>query len=64
MAGRHQVFSWPSELGDGAKQTHGCFDTEHEAERFIMDAAREHPERTYEHAECSHPEHQRIARSA
>jgi hypothetical protein len=29
-----------------------------------MDAAREHPERTYEHAECSHPEHQRIARSA
>ncbi len=58
MTGKYQVLSRPSVSEGGAKQDHGCFGTRLDAEQFMSDATREHPERTYECGECSHPEHQ------
>jgi hypothetical protein len=61
MAGKWQVISWEKGSVAGARHNHDCFETRQDAERFILDASREHPDRVYEYEECKHPEHRNAA---
>jgi hypothetical protein len=54
---RWDVSSWDSHIGDRAKQFQGCFESKIAADRFIVSASREHPDKRYRVEQCKHPEH-------
>ncbi|MFZ0523407.1 MAG: hypothetical protein WAL95_20440 [Candidatus Acidiferrales bacterium] len=59
MNERWDVSSWDSHVGERAKQFQGCFESKIAADRFIVSASREHPDKRYRVEQCNHPEHGR-----
>jgi hypothetical protein len=59
MSERWDVSSWDSHIGERAKQFQGCFESKIAADRFIVSASREHPDKRYRVEQCQHPEHSR-----
>jgi hypothetical protein len=59
MGERWDVSTWDSHIGERAKQFQGCFESKIAADRFIVSASRENPDRRYRVEQCKHPEHSR-----
>ena len=59
MSERWDVSSWDSHIGERAKQFQGCFESKIAADRFIVSASRENPDKRYRVDQCKHPEHSR-----
>jgi len=56
MGEKWDVSSWDAQIGDRAKQYHGCFESKVVAERFVTTASREHPDRIFRLEQCRHSE--------
>jgi hypothetical protein len=57
MSERWDVSGWDSHIGERGKQFQGCFESKIAADRFIVNASREHPDKRYQVEQCKHPEH-------